>query len=107
MSEFIDDLLKRMELADKIGQLNHPNVDGAETTGAGAAATEIERRIRRGEVGGLSAGLELGRLNELQRIAVEQSPQRIPCVVHPRRHSRPPHDLSAAAWACLHLGRPT
>ena len=78
MSEFIDDLLKRMELADKIGQLNHPNVDGAETTGAGTAVTEIERRIRRGEVGGLSAGLELGRLNELQRIAIEQSPQRIP-----------------------------
>jgi beta-glucosidase len=103
MSEFIDDLLKRMALADKIGQLTHPNVDGAETTGAGAAVTEIERRIRRGEVGSLSAGLELGRLNELQRIAIEQSPQRIPLlftldVIHGHRTIFPLPLGLACAW---------
>jgi hypothetical protein len=55
MSQLIDDLLQQMTLTDKIGQLNHPNVAGADTTGAGAAVTEIERRIRQGEIGSLSA----------------------------------------------------
>ncbi len=26
MADFIDDLLRRMSLADKIGQLNHPGI---------------------------------------------------------------------------------
>jgi beta-glucosidase len=78
MSEPLDLLLQRMTLAEKIGQLNHPNVAGADTTGAGTAVLDLETRIRRGEVGLLSAGIETDRLYELQRIAIEESPQRIP-----------------------------
>ena len=37
MADFVDELLRRMSLAEKIGQLNHPNVAGGDTTGAGAA----------------------------------------------------------------------
>jgi len=74
----IDDLLGRMSLAEKIGQLNHPNIGGADTTGAGTASNNIEARLRAGEVGSLAAGAPLPRLAELQRIAVEQSPHRIP-----------------------------
>jgi beta-glucosidase len=103
MSQFIDDLLQRMTLTDKIGQLNHPNVAGADTTGAGAAVTEIERRIQRGEIGSLSAGLHLGRMNELQQIAIEQSPQRIPLlftldVIHGHRTIFPLPLGLACAW---------
>src|SRR5689334_23930357 len=78
MSDVIDDLLGRMSLTEKIGQLNHPNAGGVETTGAGTAVADIETRIRRGEVGSLAAGAPLPRLKELQRIAVEESPNRIP-----------------------------
>ena len=78
MAEFIEKLLRGMSLAEKIGQLNHPNVSGGDTTGAGAAVTDIESRIRRGEVGSLAAGLPLTRLRDLQRIAVEESPHGIP-----------------------------
>lgn len=78
MPDFIDDLLRRMSLADKIGQLNHPNAAGADTTGAGAAVADIESRIRRGEVGSIAGGFDLARLAKLQKIAVEESPQRIP-----------------------------
>jgi beta-glucosidase len=78
MSDMIDGLLRRMSLVEKIGQLNHPNAGGVETTGAGAAVADIETRIRRGEVGSLAAGAPLPRLKELQRIAVEESPSRLP-----------------------------
>ena len=53
----IDDLLRRMSLAEKIGQLNHPNIGGADTTGAGNASANIEARIARGEAGSLAARL--------------------------------------------------
>ncbi len=67
-----------MSLAEKVGQLNHPNVQDISTTGAGTAAGNIEEQIRRGEVGSLSAGLDPSRLRELQRLAVEESPCGIP-----------------------------
>ena len=76
----IDDLLRRMSLAEKIGQLNHPNIGGADSTGAGSASANIEARIARGEAGGLAAGAPLPRLAELQKIAVERSPHGIPLI---------------------------
>ena len=78
MADFVDDLMQRMSLAEKVGQLNHPNATGGDSTGAGAAVADIESRIRRGEVGSLAAGFALARLSELQKIAVEESPCRIP-----------------------------
>ncbi|HEU5017053.1 MAG TPA: glycoside hydrolase family 3 N-terminal domain-containing protein, partial [Pseudolabrys sp.] len=80
MPDFVDDLLCRMSLAEKIGQLNHPNISGGDTTGAGRAVADIESRIRRGEAGSLAAGAPLGRLAELQRIAVKESPYGIPLI---------------------------
>jgi beta-glucosidase len=80
MPDFIDDLVRRMSLAEKIGQLNHPNIGGGDTTGAGRAVADIESRICRGEVGSLAAGAPLPRLADLQRISVEQSPHGIPLI---------------------------
>jgi beta-glucosidase len=79
MSDRIDALLNRMTLAEKVGQLNHVSA-AADTTGAAGAVADIESRIRRGEVGTLPGGLELARLRVLQKIAVEESPQRIPLI---------------------------
>jgi beta-glucosidase len=78
MADFVEKLLSGMTFAEKIGQLNHPNIVGGDTTGAGIAATEIESRIRRGEIGSLAAGQPLARLRELQRIAVEEAPHGVP-----------------------------
>src|SRR5437763_11828542 len=77
MADPVDELLRPMSLRAKIGQLNHPNI-GVNTTGAGAAAADIESRIRRGEVGALSVGADAERMLALQKIAVEQSPHGIP-----------------------------
>ncbi len=78
MADFIDELLRRMSLAEKIGQLNHPNVAGGDATGAGSAVRDIEARIGRGDVGALAAGKPPGALRELQRIAVEDASHGIP-----------------------------
>ncbi|MGD1877550.1 MAG: beta-glucosidase BglX [Kiloniellaceae bacterium] len=76
----LDNLLARMTLADKIGQLNHPNANSDATTGAGEALGNVESRIRRGEVGSLPGGAEPSQVRALQRIAVEESPQGIPLI---------------------------
>src|SRR3546814_16577676 len=78
MADSIDDLLQRMDLTAKVGQLNHPTAHSEVSTGAGAAVADIESRIRRGEVGSLVGGGDLSRRFELQRNAVEESPQGIP-----------------------------
>jgi beta-glucosidase len=103
MSEFIDVLLRRMTLAEKVGQLSLLNPAGGDTTGASAAATDIESRIRRGEVGFLPAGVEIERLARWQKIAAEQSPQRIPLiftfdVIHGHRTIFPLPLALACTW---------
>ena len=95
MANFIEKLLSKMSLAEKIGQLNHPNIAGGDTTGAGVAVADIESRLRRGEAGSLAAGGTLQRLRELQRIAVEEGPHGIPLfftldVIHGHRTIFPP-----------------
>lgn len=103
MPDPIDDLLQRMSLAEKVGQLNHPKATGEERTGVGPVVLDIESRIRRGEVGLLGGGFEPARLAELQRIAVEESPQRIPVlfsmdVIHGHRTIFPLPLALAGTW---------
>lgn len=75
---FIEQLLARMTLEQKVGQLNHPNASSGDTTGAGTAVDNIEQRIARGEVGFLAGGAEPAQLRAWQQIAVEQSDCGIP-----------------------------
>jgi len=77
MSRFLDDLLARMSLADKIGQLNFPHAAGMATTGA-AEGADTETLIRRGHLCGTSAGANIAERRVLQRMAVEESPHGIP-----------------------------
>lgn len=103
MYDFIEELLQRMNLADKVGQLNHPTAQSEVSTGAGEAVVDIESRIRRGEVGSLAGGGDLARLAEWQRIAVEESPHGIPLlftldVIHGHRTIFPLPLGLACAW---------
>jgi beta-glucosidase len=102
MSERIDALLGRMSLSEKVGQLNLL-AGSADTTGAGAAAGNIENRIRRGEVGLLPAGGSVAQLSEWQRIAIEESQQHIPLiftldVIHGHRTIFPLPIALACSW---------
>ena len=76
MDRFIDDLMKRMTLEEKIGQLNLP-VTGEIVTGQ-AKSSDVAKRIRAGEVGGLFNLKGVERIREVQRQAVEDSRLGIP-----------------------------
>ncbi len=76
MDRFIDQLMKKMTLEEKIGQLNLP-VTGEITTGQ-AKSSDVAKRIRNGEVGGLFNLKEVERIREVQRQAVEESRLGIP-----------------------------
>ena len=76
MNRFIDDLMGRMTLEEKIGQLNLP-VTGEIVTGQ-AKSSDVAKRIRAGEVGGLFNLKGVERIREVQRQAVEDSRLGIP-----------------------------
>ena len=78
MNRFIDDLMGKMTLEEKIGQLNLP-VTGEITTGQ-AKSSDVAKRIRAGEVGGLFNLKGVERIRDVQRQAVEESRLGIPLI---------------------------
>ena len=76
MDRFIDALMKKMTVDEKIGQLNLP-VTGDITTGQ-AKSSDIAGKIKRGEVGGLFNLKGVDRILEVQKLAVENSRLGIP-----------------------------
>lgn len=76
MKIFIDALLKKMTLDEKIGQLNLPS-SGDIVTGQ-AKSSDIGKRIRDGQVGGLFNIKTVAKIKEVQRVAVEESRLKIP-----------------------------
>ena len=76
MNRFIDALMKRMTVDEKIGQLNLP-ATGDITTGQ-AKSSDIAGRIKRGEVGGLFNLKGVEKIRDVQKLAVENSRLGIP-----------------------------
>src|SRR5574344_1546107 len=76
MNNFIDNLMNKMTLNEKIGQLNLP-VTGDIVTGQ-AKSSDVGGKIKRGEVGGLFNLKGVDRIREMQKVAVEQSRLKIP-----------------------------
>ena len=76
MNRFVDGLMKKMTLDEKIGQLNLP-VTGEITTGQ-VQSSGVVQRIHTGEVGGLFNLKGVERIREVQKVAVEESRLGIP-----------------------------
>lgn len=76
MDRFIDSLMARMTLDEKIGQLNLP-VSGDIVTGQ-AGSSDIGRKVREGKVGGLFNIKGVEKIRAIQEIAVRESRLRIP-----------------------------
>lgn len=76
MDQFIDNLMGKMTLQEKIGQLNLP-VSGEIVTGQ-AKSSDVAGKIRKGQVGGLFNIKGVENIREVQKIAVEQSRLKIP-----------------------------
>ncbi len=77
MDPFLNALLARMTLKEKVGQLNYPSGAGVDTTGVGEAV-DVPVMVERGELCGISWGASVGERRALQKLAVEQGPNGIP-----------------------------
>lgn len=78
MDRFVTDLMKKMTLEEKIGQLNLPS-SGDITTGQ-AKSSNIAEKIKKGQVGGLFNIKGVDKIKDVQRIAVEESRLKIPLI---------------------------
>ena len=76
MKPFIDALMKKMTLDEKIGQLNLPG-SGDIVTGQ-ASNSDIGKKIREGKVGGLFNIKSVEKILAVQKVAVEESRLKIP-----------------------------
>lgn len=78
MDRFIDDLMSKMTIEEKIGQLNLPG-SGDIVTGQ-AKNSDIAGKIKKGLVGGLFNIKGVEKIKDVQRVAVEESRLGIPLI---------------------------
>ncbi len=78
MKKFVDDLMKKMTLEEKLGQLNLPG-SGDITTGQ-ASSSDIGKKIREGKVGGLFNIKSVEKIRAVQQVAVQESRLKIPLI---------------------------
>ena len=79
MKEFVDELMAKMTLKEKIGQLNL-QVAGDIVTG-GAVNTDVGQKIAAGQMGGVFNLKGADKIRELQEVAVNHSRLGIPLIV--------------------------
>jgi len=76
MKVYIDGLMKKMTIDEKIGQLNLCGA-GDITTGQ-TASSDIGKKIREGKVGAILNLKSVDKIRDVQKVAVEQSRMKIP-----------------------------
>jgi len=78
MNIFIDALMNKMTLDEKIGQLDLSTSSDIIT--GQASSSDIGKRIKEGRVGGLLNAKSVLKIREIQRVAVEESRLKIPLI---------------------------
>src|SRR5262245_39612402 len=79
MKSFVDGLMKKMTLQEKLGQLNLPGAGDITTGGqAGEDKSALAKKIKEGKVGGLFNIKGVQKIRYVQQIAMEQSRLKIP-----------------------------
>jgi len=78
MDQFIGDLMSKMTIDEKLGQLNLPSAD--EFTTGQAKSSNIGQKIKEGRVGGLFNIKGVDKIREMQRVAIEESRLKIPLI---------------------------
>ncbi len=78
MDRFIDTLMKKMTVEEKIGQLNLP-VSGEIVTGQ-AQNSDVAKKIEQGLVGGLLNLKGVEKIRDVQKLAIEKSRLGIPLI---------------------------
>lgn len=77
MNLYISNLMKKMTLDEKVGQLNLLTPGGGVATGA-VVSSGVETKIKQGNVGGLFGITDVAKIKMAQQIAVNNSRLRIP-----------------------------
>ncbi|MGK6352657.1 beta-glucosidase BglX [Parapedobacter sp. DT-150] len=78
MDRFISELMGRMTIEEKIGQLNL--VTAGEATTGSAVSTDVESKIKAGQIGGIFSMTTPQRIRAAQELAVNQSRLKIPII---------------------------
>ncbi len=78
MDRFITDLMSKMTLDEKIGQLNLPS-SGDFVTGE-AKNSDIGKKVEEGRVGGLFNIKGVAKIRDIQKVAIEKSRLKIPMI---------------------------
>ncbi|ACU05829.1 beta-glucosidase BglX [Pedobacter heparinus] len=78
MNTFISNLMSKMTLDEKIGQLNL--LTGGEATTGSVVSTDVESKIKKGQVGGIFSLTTPARIRKAQEIAVNQTRLKIPII---------------------------
>ncbi len=97
VDERVEQLLSRMTTAEKIGQLTQVNADEGKISG------DLRQAVKAGMVGSVLNAVDVGTVNELQRIAVKESRLGIPLlmgrdVIHGFKTVLPIPLGQAASW---------
>ena len=78
MNTYIKALMAKMTIDEKIGQLNL--VTGGEATTGSSVSSDVEGKIKRGQVGGIFSLTTPARIRKAQEIAVKESRLHIPLI---------------------------
>ena len=79
MNSFVNDLMKKMTVDEKIGQLNLLTPGGGIATGS-VVNPDVETKIRSGRVGGLFGVIGVEKIRKAQELAVNGSRLKIPLI---------------------------
>lgn len=79
MNSFVSNLMSKMTLEEKIGQLNLVTPGGGVATGA-VVSSDVEAKIRAGNVGGLFGVIGVDKIRQAQELAVNSSRLKIPLI---------------------------
>lgn len=79
MDKFITKLMKKMTIDEKIGQLNLVTPGGGILTGA-VVSTDVEGKIKAGNVGGLFGVIGADKTRRIQEMAVKETRLKIPLI---------------------------
>ncbi|MBL1411172.1 beta-glucosidase BglX [Sphingobacterium sp. C459-1T] len=99
--KFVDDLMKKMTIDEKIGQLNL--VTAGETMTGSVVSTDVETKIKSGQIGGIFSMSTPTKIRKTQELAIKYSRLKIPLifgidVIHGYRTIFPIPLALAASW---------
>jgi beta-glucosidase len=109
MNQYVHTLMQKMTLEEKIGQLNLLIPGGAAVTGS-VVSTDVETKIKLGNVGGLFGIIGADRIRKAQEIAVAQSRLHIPMifgsdVIHGHKTTFPIPLALSCSWDTALIGK--